>query len=1094
MLSLSIADSEMCLAPDQLAPFLGLYTFVKDLDHYDGTIFRFPLRTLATETLLKDHMQHVDRLAVRSLLENYMAVARTALLFLRSVESIEFRIRDQEDPQWSVIARRSQRQDSDICQDVEITSTQGGRLRQVDQWCVGRQKISQIPVDILRFGRGAEKSAECGIAICLTSGNTDADKNAIMAGQPSNVVFGFDQNVEHKVFCRLPTGHASSLPISFHASFAVTGDRRSIALEDTAENSAWNKWLLTSPLTSLYLETLRHLAPRLNEKILDFWPSVASFERLPTLSGTLCKAFWTSLFNTSQKMNSLFPPIPKEYTSDHQSGVLVDNEVSKKAITLAEARFDFLPSHVSQGLRPLLVKLCPNLVCLPRKLWPDYKRAAAEVAWVSKDIDADYLCLLFFNDENCNALEAFMRGLVHKEEKRATMAMLLKTMLPQINGTDMTRMNIFSGCRVLPRPDLDAPLGFLLRNAPPGSTCNYVATADEQELFAFASDSMVNTELSQDGTDLVGIFMKASFNVRTLGFADLGDLLGRPLSPTNLSSAFGDRDGWMLKFWHYINPKIRVLDRVGLFSNPSSPDSLGLLAKGGLCDHNIYRFRSINQWRYLTPREFEAQPCVIEPLDDNQRKLCEQIPGLRVIDRKCVPFLLLETEGDLKRTASFERLLKAFEQLGRTNQMLTKLFVCKSLNFDSKELLRALLLNHLLIGKALVIGEPSNASRLRSLPVWRRLRRSDTELSAEHIAAEDAKFCGHAEMLLPWVDNLASFVSPELVMPNKFSLSKMHIAPLTAQETWDLIKAHLPTNVMYEASRKKFVAMIEYLAAQGVKISGQVAPNGHSVLCEVHSLCDHQDGMFKAAFRDEARIRFLHVDFRATSQKTFWLSAGLRARPLTGAMMPEHFLECALAINRRWDPATTTQTFEEDAQTVAAYLQFDRPDFRDWTCWTQISKFQMFRVRVISLNERSYRRTRMHRGKTHCALEEASSLDHARIIWSQTNFLQDPPCPYVFQTLPRGGIPTAKKVYEHLLVLMAIIKDITQYDLAEYLRDVQASYEHLQNELEATRLIPGVYQAHIWLNLDTTQVDLILKDNLQGPTSARLLCLNCPGR
>ena len=77
---------------------------------------------------------------------------------------------------------------------------------------------------------------------------------------------------------------------------------------------------------------------------------------------------------------------------------------------------------------------------------------------------------------------------------------------------------------------------------------------------------------------------------------------------------------------------------------------------------------------------------------------------------------------------------------------------------------------------------------------------------------------------------------------------------------------------------------------------------------------------------------------------------------------------------------------------------------------------------------------------------------------------------------------------------MAIVKDVTQYDLPEYLRDVQACYAHLQNELNATKYIPGVHQARIWLNLDTTQVDLISKDTIQGPTSAKLLCLNCPGR
>ena len=288
--------------------------------------------------------------------------------------------------------------------------------------------------------------------------------------------------------------------------------------------------------------------------------------------------------------------------------------------------------------------------------------------------------------------------------------------------------------------------------------------------------------------------------------------------------------------------------------------------------------------------------------------------------------------------------------------------------------------------------------------------------------------------------------------------------------------------------------MIQHLAYHSVRPLAKVAPNGASTLCETSSLYDHQDGIFKAAFRYQEDVRFLHVDFRATSLKAFWLSAVLRARPPTGAMNPEHFLQCALAINRRWDPANTTQTFEDDAGIVSAYLQFDRQEFRNWSNWAQISKIQMFRVRDVSPDESSYRRTRMHREKTHCALEEASSLDHIRMVWSQTNFLQNPPCAYVYQTLPRGGVPPATMIYQHLLFLMAILEEVTQYDLSEYLRDVQACYEHLQNELEATKLIPNIDQAQIWLNFDTTQVDVVSKDSLQSPTSARLLCLNCPGK
>ena len=1077
------------LAPDQLAPFLGLYNFVRDLDRYKGTIFRFPLRAVGAKTLLKDHIQHVDPIGVRSLLGEYLAVARTALLFLRNVESIEFCIRGQENPQWSVIARRSQRQDSDICQDIDITSIQGGNFQQVDQWCVGRRSITQIPANITRFGRGSEKSAECGIATCLTSQKTDAEGDTVMAGQPLDVVSSTIQTVDHRVFCGLPTGHTSSLPVSFHASFAVTGDRRSIALEDTAENSAWNKWLLTTPVTNLYLEVLQFLTTSVGEKAFDFWPSMLSYHSSPTLSETLCRAFWNSLLIRGQNFDSLFPLVAQDCTSQSQDGP-PGKDVSKAAISLGEARFDFLPDPVSLALRPLLVKLCPNLVRLPRKLWPDYKRTAAEAPWLSKQIDADYLCQIFFNDDNCKVLEAFIRGLEHEEDKRAAMAMLLKTLVPKITDANTTPLEILGGCRVLPRPNLDAPLGLLLWNAPPGSTYNYVATTEEQKLFAFASDSMVNTELSQDTGDFIGNLMKAPFNVGKLDFTDLGDLLAQPRSPTNLSIAIDNRDGWMLDFWHYVNPKMRVLYNARQSSAPFTEVSLDtLLAEGILCDRAVYRFRRNNQWCYLTPREFEAQPCVIGPLDDRQRKFYEQIPGLQVIDRECVPFMLSGSEGDLNYNASFRRLVQAFVKIERSTQTPTKTFVGENLNSNSKELLQTMLLNHL------NVGEVSNVSLLRSLPVWRRLRTSDSGLSAKHIAAEDAKFCRHSEMLLPSVGNLASFVSPKLVDSSRRMLAKLHITPLTAQQTWDIIYVNLPTDVKVEASRKQYLGMIQYLGANDVKINQEkVAPNGASLLCEVHSLYDHQDNIFKAAFRDQDKTRFLHIDFRATSLKDFWLSAGLRARPPTGAMRSEHFLECALAINRRWDPSNTSQSFEEDARIVAAYLQFDRPEFRYWSNWAQVSRIQMFRVRDVPPSENSYRQTRMHRGKTHCALEEANSLDHVRIVWSQTNFLQDPPCPYVFQRLPRGGIPSAAKVYQHLLILMAIIEDVTQYDLAEYLRDVQACYEHLQNELDATKFIPGVHQARIWLNLDTTQVDLISKDNVQGPTSARLLCLNCPGK
>lgn len=59
-----------------------------------------------------------------------------------------------------------------------------------------------------------------------------------------------------------------------------------------------------------------------------------------------------------------------------------------------------------------------------------------------------------FNDENYTALEIFIRGLEHEEDKRTAMAMLLNAMVPKVNGTDTTPLSILGGCRVLPRPNL----------------------------------------------------------------------------------------------------------------------------------------------------------------------------------------------------------------------------------------------------------------------------------------------------------------------------------------------------------------------------------------------------------------------------------------------------------------------------------------------------------------------------------------------------------------------------------------------------------------------------------------------------------------
>jgi len=1078
------------VALDQMSPFVGLHGFDRGADQYDGTIFRFPLRTIGAKTNLKDTSPQVDLAAVKSLLEAYFATARTALLFLRNVETIEFHIRGQQEPQWTVSAKRAQRVDQ-IFHRIEISTSRIGSESQVYTWCVGLKSVKETPSGITRSGRSSRKSAECGVAACLnqsTKLSPEDQGDASMLESASSAVAVTQPTLQQNVFCRLPTGHESSLPISIHASFAVTGDRRSIALEDSAENSGWNQWLLKSCVSTLYVDILQYLAPRLGQKAFDFWPTGG----LPTtLSGVLRKAFWDQLGAQDPARGNLLPLLAQDIPfdgKDYATGL----ELTQKTTNLTAARFDFLQKSTSETLRTLLLQTVPYLVRPPDRLRVYFKTAVP--GYSTKELDQGYLGHTFKVEDNCRLLEAFVASHENEDDKRSVMALVLKTMIPET--ADQATPALIDGCRIIPRPHLESPLGTVIWDPQPGAIWNLLPTSIEQELFVFAVETMVNNQLFPIGNNRNPIedLLKSNFNVRRIEIGDLGTLLASPLSPTT-SAQQDDLAVWMPKFWQYLNPKLRTMANSGEYSGTPLGLSVDeMLSKAGLQDHTIYPILSDTQWRYITPRQFEAQPCVIKPQNKQHQKVCGQIQGLLVVDRNCVPLLLRDKEDSFEKEASFKRLLQAFKKLEKTTNISAKTFIGNSLNRESKDVMKELSLKYLSSGD--YHSTPMDAV-LRRLPIWPRSKPSITP-PYNHVAAEDANFCGHEQMLMPWVKNLSAFVDSHLVKSRGYEFGKLGCELLTREQVWHRIKGDIPTDVRATESRTEYLNFIRYLADSGLKPSGKIAPNGGSILCEINTLYDHQDEIFWAAFREQKTTRFLHKDMQDKELRSFWLSLGLRARPSTRVMSHEHFLECALAINRRWDPAFTNPTYSEDAEMISAYLSYNRPDFRSWpnTVWGKITTIPLFSVRDVHVDEVMYRQARMRQiaqEKTHCTVQESCNLVHKRIMWSQSRFLKNPPGDFVYETLPRSGAPTAAQVLQHLNFLMAMTEDISQGDLPEYLRDVQACYEHLQANLEATKLIPGVREYSVWLNLDTTQVDLVIKDYLEfSKTPANRLCLNCP--
>lgn len=349
---------------------------------------------------------------------------------------------------------------------------------------------------------------------------------------------------------------------------------------------------------------------------------------------------------------------------------------------------------------------------------------------------------------------------------------------------------------------------------------------------------------------------------------------------------------------------------------------------------------------------------------------------------------------------------------------------------------------------------------------------------------------------MPWMKNLAKFIRPEIVKKEQRSLEALGCKIMKVNEAWQHVLENFPTSLK-NVNSKDYCKLMVKIAGSDVKISGKIAPNGHGILCNPGSLYDCNDQIFSAAFRHQEATRFLHKDLRGPSLDYFWKSVGLRARPASEDIDGADFLQCALAIKSRKGDFSNPE-ISRDAATVAACLHWDRSSLRSWTndVWSKVSEIYMFAVADGVSTGPAYRRPRMHelaQRKSHCSLQELGREADRRIIWSQKPYAQSTPALYAFERLPNQGNPTAISVFCHLKHLIEMLRNVSIGELAEYLRDIQASYTYLQDKAEDTKRIPDIRSAEVWINLDTTDVDKIDANDITSALyPARLLCMNCP--
>ncbi|KAL8934279.1 MAG: hypothetical protein Q9216_005988 [Gyalolechia sp. 2 TL-2023] len=1080
------------LFPDQLRPFDGLHGYSITDESYGGTLYRLPLR-LSDMTLLKETSAKVDVGQVKVLLEDYYSTARISLLFLRNITEISFGVRGLP-ISWSVQSERSSSSFEEIFERVTIQSKHEPDMGCKMIWRVGITDIEEAPDKLANPGRRANKITECGLAACVE----------VIGNLSSKEV------PKQRVFCTLPTLSPSGLPVSIHASFAITGDRKTIPFESVEKESAmksWNRWLLTKCIPEFYIDFLKDLAPKLGEASFKFWPWTTTTASIGSLGEVVREAFWTQLTMQQYETYQLYPLLDTHSSSDLLTRLKsrASGKVRKlfKVASLKSAQFDILSHETSRKLRPLFCKLCPSLVRPPHQLWQRMSRA--NIHRQATSLNADYISALFKDGPNCTILQNFVQSFTDDRCRDEVLEMLLHSAVPSTSSDDQPPIDIVNHCRIIPK--LDQSLGTVRFRAKdsapfPCSELLFLPTDKEAELFSDRADLLIKPSLFRGSasrlltlTNTMDADMKTPrnplhdmmteySNIREIGVADIHLFLAHVnsyLTPVNTS---GPSHNWMVHFWAYLNPRLEAYLE-GQGSELRSAPVGDLLRRLKLHDARIYRYLQGSEWRYITPEQFERGPYIIPPADEKQFELCKLLLGINILDPECIPLQLQHAESNLISPLAFGRLLRAFA----ANARGASLRIWKeNPKRSSTDILRASIQA---FARTDEVNDSRNRRILRQLPVWTQYKcHTDSSTNKRDlIPAEGAYVCPHGAMLQPWIPNCDRFIDPTVVSFYSKTLEALGCSIMTVQSTWSYLEPKLPT-ILKSNQLEDYLHCIERLASNGCRPTSKIAPNGWKILRSPSVLFDHEDAIFLAAFGESDNSRFLHPLFR--EEREFWRSIGLRSRSKAGFMDASDFLECVSRIVVRFSSSA------EDAGKVTGYLRFFHTEFEDWPneAWTTIAQAEMYCADSDVSSEPQYRRARMLSladESTPLSIENAAYKAHKRVIWSQRPFLKDPPDSAVYTKLPYGGKPGIRLVYNHLKFLIGMRNDVWDADLPKYLQDLQATYAYLQEYRSETVSIPSIREAQVWLNLPTTDLASISSSQFDGALrSVKSLCFNAP--
>jgi sacsin len=602
---------------DQLVPFEGLWGFTQALDSYPGTIFRFPFRRAkkSTKSVLRNSKNVFNDTEASVLLEAYFDEARVSLLFLRRIKSIDFSVHGHPESGWSVTRVQSVKEDADLsstsvkCQYTRNTNSESPVIGQ-DKWWVSVKGLLPDADRLPKTTRRSMKNVECGMAALISSTidsqNTDATVPKV---------------IQSRMFSTLPLPISSDLPVYVHATFLLSGDRQSLAIDEygiNAQEAGWNRYLLQEHLPKLYLSFLEDIGPQVCQRVFSFWPQEEPPKR--SCAEVLCTSFWQQLPQSSQRL------FPKSQPISEQSQFS-----PLEALDVSQAVFDFLPKTQSEALAPLLMAMHVNLVGdIPGKV-----ATRLETVPGVKSITSPMLRALFKSAQSGTCLLKVMATDIHHQH-------ILEVLFDLLIPVAAAEYKDLDGCHILPLADGTIDTLKFQDTDSVFSSRYFVVTEDELKLFKFASRHLVTPTTRKL---LARVLDSGKFNLTSLKLCDVKKLLEmKPEIPTPTE----DEDKWLQEFWKYWDGHL-----------DSSRSELNI------DDLNANIFRAIldGEPLYASPARFHGLPAVVEPLIGDHQKLCDKFPNLWRFDDSFMPKSLRNNEMSFNSQDSFYRFIRSLRLL-----------------------------------------------------------------------------------------------------------------------------------------------------------------------------------------------------------------------------------------------------------------------------------------------------------------------------------------------------------------------------------------------------------------------------------------------